>query len=80
MRQIAQTKHVRIETGVYKRLQALSQKTGMSSAEIATLCIDDCLKGYEARKAIVPKVLLIMQVIEGGTRFDDTDSRKEKEK
>jgi hypothetical protein len=71
MRQIAQTKHVRIETGVYKRLQGLSQKTGMSAAEIATLCIDDCLRAYEARKGIIPRVLLIMQVIEGGTKFDE---------
>ena len=72
MRQIAQTKHVRIEAGVYKRLQALSQKTGMSAAEIATLCVDDCLKAYEARKAIIPRVLLIMQVIEGLPKFEKT--------
>jgi predicted DNA-binding protein len=73
MRQIAQTKHVRIEAGVYKRLQALSQKTGMSAAEIATFCIDDCLKAYEAKKAIIPRVLLIMNVIEGGTKFEKTN-------
>jgi hypothetical protein len=71
MRQIAQTKHVRIDAGVYKRLQALSQKTGMSAAEIATFCVEDCLNAYEARKAITPRVLLIMNVIEGGAKFDE---------
>jgi hypothetical protein len=75
MRQISQTKHVRIEGEVYKRLQALSQKTGMSAAEIATLCIDDCLNAYEARKPIIPRVRLIMNVIDAGTKFDDSESK-----
>jgi hypothetical protein len=80
MRQIAQTKHVRIDPEVLKRLKALSQKTGMSSAEIASLCIDDCIRAYEAKKGIVPRILLIMQVIESGVRFDEPDSRTDKRK
>jgi hypothetical protein len=74
MRQIANTKHVRIEVSVYKRLLALSQKTGMSAAEMATLCIDDCLRAYDAKKAIIPRILLIMQVIESGTRFEEPET------
>ena len=73
MRQISQTKHVRIEVGVYKRLLALSQKTGMSAAEMATLCVDDCLRAYDAKKAIIPRILLIMQVIESGTKFEEPE-------
>jgi hypothetical protein len=75
MRQIAETKHVRIEVEVYKRLQALSQKTGMSAAEIATLCIEDCVNAYEARKSITPRVLLIKNVIDAGTKFDDSEAK-----
>lgn len=76
MRQISQTKHVRIEVSVYKRLLALSQKTGMSAAEIATLCVDDCLRAFEAKKAIIPRVLLIMNVIESGVKFDEPETSR----
>ena len=61
---LPQTRHVRIDAGVYKRLLELSRKTGMSAAQIATLCIDDCMKAYVDHKPFTPKVLRIMNILD----------------
>jgi hypothetical protein len=71
---IGNTKHVRIDHGVYKRLLSLSQKMGMSAAEIATFCIEDCLRAYESNKAVVPRISLITQIIESGPRLENRES------
>jgi hypothetical protein len=72
MKQLGDTKHVRIATAVYNEMLALSKETQLSAAEIATWCISDCLSAYKTKKPIVPRIVKIMQVIEDGPEFHET--------
>ena len=47
----------------------------MSAAQIATLCIDDCMKAYVDHKPFTPKVLRIMNILDDAEAFGPSSSR-----
>jgi hypothetical protein len=61
---------------VYQRLASVSEKTGFSAAEIATWCVEDCLKAMENNKAIIPRIVLVLRAIKKGPEFSDPDFKK----
>ena len=69
MSQIGETKHVRIDTRVYDELVKISKKTGYSAAELVTMCVEDCLKAYRAKRPIIPQMVLLERVRENGAQI-----------
>lgn len=69
MRDIGDTKHVRVGATTRAKLKAYSKKTGLSMAVIVTWCIEDCLMTVENKKSVLPRILLMQQAMEG-PRFE----------
>jgi hypothetical protein len=69
MSQIGETKHVRIDKRVYDELVKISKKTGYSAAELVTMCVEDCLKAYRAKRPITPQMVLLERVRETGAQI-----------
>jgi hypothetical protein len=73
MSQIGSTKHIRLDERIYDQLKELSSAIGFSQAEIASWCIEDCLKAYERNTAITPRIVAIARAVKAGPIFIDAE-------
>jgi hypothetical protein len=70
------TKHIRIDAETHENLRKMADVSGLSIAEVASLCVDDCLIAFKSHMeggsaTITPRVVRVLQAVEAGLLFAD---------